>query len=226
MNTRSATWTPPSPLPTMAPATTKIAIPGVVDGSARATTPRVSPTTHEARTAISVRFGPYRSTSRPQPNAGQDRHDDEHQRDVQELALGQTHPPDRHDAHHDDERVDRIGVEEPPDQEPEEPRHLACVPDRDHHLAEASRAASAQVTRSVPGGGVGSLTTRKIGHREDREEDPGDREDRVGRLGDPEQRAGRPPSAASRRSRRPPRSRTAGRASPGSSPRPASRRSR
>lgn len=47
----------------------KIAMPGVVPGRARATTPSSSPTTHEARTAMSVRFGPKRSTSRPQPKA-------------------------------------------------------------------------------------------------------------------------------------------------------------
>ena len=67
MKTRSATWTPPRPLPTIAPAVTKRPIPAAVPGRPSETTPITSPTAQLASTQSSVRLGPKRSTRRPQP---------------------------------------------------------------------------------------------------------------------------------------------------------------
>ena len=186
MNTRSATWTPPSPLPRIAPAMTNVAMPAVVPLNPSEATPSNRPTTHETRTAISVRFGPERSTSQPHPKLATIATTVSEIEAHQPLALGQADRLDRHDAHHDDERVHRVAVEEPAEQESEQARDGPRVSDRHPRPASASPADRVQVT-------VRHLRAARVAHdqedryREDREQDAGDEEDRVGRLRDAEQ---------------------------------------
>src|SRR3954462_6463305 len=99
MNTRSATWTPPSPLPRIEPAITKMTIPGVVPLSAIENAPSTSPTTHDPRTATSppppshgagnrVSLRPV-ALAEPAPHeAGAARHDRQRDRSHQPLSLG------------------------------------------------------------------------------------------------------------------------------------------
>ena len=65
IRTRSETCTPPSPLPRTAPARRNIANP-TVPAMPSETPPTTSPNAHDVSTIISVRFGPRRSTARPQ----------------------------------------------------------------------------------------------------------------------------------------------------------------
>src|SRR5918993_61703 len=111
MNPRSATWTPPSPEPRIAPAPTNRVMPSTDGtGSPAASTPlneiepapRTSPTAQLVSTAISVLRGPTRSHS--------------------------------HDAHDHDRGVDRARVEEPPEEEARHPGPLPRVLDRDAEL--------------------------------------------------------------------------------------------
>ena len=60
MNTRSDVQTPPSPEPSRMPASRNV-------GSARIEPAMTRPTHQLPRTIISVRFGPMRSTRKPQP---------------------------------------------------------------------------------------------------------------------------------------------------------------
>ena len=101
-----------------------------------ATPPTRSPTAHDRRTQTSVRFGPCRSHSQPHTKliAMATRVSDS-----RTSTVSRSDSPNdlgRHDAHDDDDRVDRIGVEEPPEQEPAETRHLARVRDRAPELTE------------------------------------------------------------------------------------------
>ena len=58
------------------------------------------------------------------------RHHGQDQEDLERLALGEADREDREGAHHRDRGVDRIGVEEARDDEPEQPRRLLRVADR------------------------------------------------------------------------------------------------
>ena len=136
MNTRSATWTPPRPLPTMAPAMTNSPMPTGVPGRLRAATPISRPAAQLASTQSSVRRGPNRSTRRPQPKLASDGDHGEEHAHHQVLLLGQAHRPDGDHAHDDDDRVDRVGVEEPSQQEAAEAGHRSGVVDGPADLAE------------------------------------------------------------------------------------------
>ena len=62
---------------------------------------------------------------------------------------------DRDDAHHDDDRVQRVRVEEPADQEPTEPRDLARVTDRRRELPERQGREDADEETAEHGGTQG-----------------------------------------------------------------------
>ena len=97
ISTRSATWTPPSPLPRIAPASRNSTSPGV-PGTPSEMPPRTSPTAHDPRTIISVRFGPSRSTSAPQPKLARTATTVSDSRMRFATVVGQAHRLGRDDA--------------------------------------------------------------------------------------------------------------------------------
>ena len=155
MNTRSATWTPPRPLRGSRRRGGTAPRPGR-PGDARATRRRArSPTAHEPRTTSASasarpgrRAGPSRSSPRP-------RRPSSDRRIRLADVVGQAHRLRGDDAHDDDDRVDRVGVEEPPEQEAAEARHRPGVPDRRRELVRTSATTSPQA-RS----GFGSAAAR------------------------------------------------------------------
>ena len=180
-----------------------------------------SPTT--PRTTISVRFGPEPVDERAPAEAGDDRDDRQRQQDEVRDGLGQAHRLGRHDAHDDDDRVDRVGVEEPPEQEAPSPGTSCACWIVVRSWVKRRRGVAQPSAGRVPGVG-GSRTTQEDRDREQPEQRGRDEEDARRPAGRAGRSGGRRRSCRSSRSR--PRSPTACRASPGSSPSGASRRSR
>ena len=98
----------------------------------------------------------------PAPDeAHRDRDEGEHEQDQVRVRLAQAHRLHDDHAHHDDDRVDRIGIEEPAEQEAPQAGDLAGVLDRAPELAHGAR----DVTpRERPSSGRwASRTNQKIG---------------------------------------------------------------
>ena len=107
------------------------------------------------------------------------RHDGQDQEDLERLALGEADGEDREGAHHRDRGVDRIGVEEARDDEPEQPRGLLRVADRRAEL----RPGPGRVARAEPRAGTDALGDDEEERRgEQREERGNEREGRRRRL--------------------------------------------
>ena len=158
ISTRSATWTPPRPLPRIAPAT-RNAEEARRGPNAEREAPRTSPTAHDDRARRST-FASARGRPGAPAEAGDDGHDREQSR-TRIAVVGQSHRPDRDDAHDHDDRIDRIAVEEAPEEEAQQPRDVAGV-------GEITGAAAGE-TRCRPASAAsrrrrrGSRTNRKIG---------------------------------------------------------------
>ena len=177
----------------------------------RATPPINSPTAHEMRTMTSVASDPAGRTASPTRSSSRSRRAVEPEEDQVGNGLGHAQHPGGDDAHHDDDRVDRVRVEEPPDEEAPEARYLARMRDRLPDLAERRRRRRAGQPR--PCLAFGSRTTRKIGMANTRNSTAGEHGSgrRPGRRGS-EQEGDR---QGSRSTRSPCRSRQVSRGTPG-----------
>jgi hypothetical protein len=101
------------------------------------------------------------------PEGGDHRHHGQQQQDVQRLALAEADGLRRERAHHHDGGVDRVGVEEAPDDEAQQAGRLARVADRGAQLAPGTH----RIEHAEPlAARVALLHAQEDRHREDGEQ--------------------------------------------------------
>ena len=129
ISTRSATVTPPRPEPRIAPATRNGAQPGRAEAERDPADDEPDRPRGEDDRAASA-SGPSRSAEPAPHEAHRDGDHGQPEQDDVGRRVGHAERLGRDDAHHDDDRVDRVAVEEPAEEEAPETGHRPSMLDR------------------------------------------------------------------------------------------------